>query len=150
MSKISLLLFPRRATFFPPRKGMVNGQSRAEDGVNAAVRPLEVAPHGSMHNSTRRLMRRSPDFQSEQRVARYGQTARQFLATAVLWPSQSMIRSAIWRLFLSIIIMWPLPLMPSPGRYMNFAVPPAPVMAATDPLQIFRRSSLLGPVDPSG
>jgi hypothetical protein len=66
---------------------------------------------------------------------------RQFLATAVLWPSQSMIISAIWRLFLSIIIMWPLPLMPSAGRYMNFATPPAPVMAATDSLHSLRRSS---------
>src|SRR6516165_10158694 len=61
-----------------------------------------------------------------------------------------MMRSAIWRLFFSIIIMWPLPLMPSAGRYMNLAVPPAPLMAATESLQSLRRSSLLGPFEPVG
>src|ERR1700722_3876625 len=75
---------------------------------------------------------------------------RPLLALAsVAGPSQPMIRSAIWRLFLSIIIMWLLPLMPSPGRYRNLAVPPAALMASTDWLQTLRRSSPLGPLEPS-
>jgi hypothetical protein len=34
------------------------------------------------------------------------------------------------------------------GQVLNFAVPPTPLMAATDSLQILRRSSLLGPLEP--
>jgi hypothetical protein len=69
-----------------------------------------------------------PDFKASSALRDMDEPRGQFLATAVLWPIQ---KSAIWRLFLSIIIMWPLPLMPSAGRYMNFAVPPAQLIAAT-------------------
>jgi len=55
-----------------------------------------------------------------------------FVVAAVAGPSQPMIRSATWMLFLSIISIWLLPLMPSAGRYRNLAVPPAALMASAD------------------
>src|SRR6266516_5225911 len=63
-------------------------------------------------------------------------------------PSQPMIRSAICRLFLSIISMWLLPLWPASGSSRNLAEPPADLMALTVAAQPLRRSSPFGPGAP--
>src|SRR5712675_3152723 len=64
-------------------------------------------------------------------------------------PIQPMIRSAICRLFLSIIIMWLLPLRPASGSSRNFAAPPASLTAVIVAAQPLRRSLPLGPGAPS-
>src|SRR5207247_1075038 len=53
------------------------------------------------------------------------------------------ITSATWRLFLSIIIMWLLPLMPMSGRTASAARPPAALIALTASRQPLRRASPL-------
>src|SRR5437660_11882222 len=53
------------------------------------------------------------------------------------------ITSATWRLFLSIIIMWLLPLMPMSGRTASAACPPAALIALTAARQPLRRASPL-------
>src|SRR6201987_1643444 len=63
-------------------------------------------------------------------------------------PSQAMIRSAISRLFLSIISMWLLPLWPASGSSRNLAEPPTDLMALTVAAQPSRRSSPFGPGAP--
>src|SRR6516165_1284566 len=59
-----------------------------------------------------------------------------------------MIRSAMARLFLSIISMWVLPLWPASGSSRNLAEPPADLMAVTVAAQPSRRSSPFGPGAP--
>src|SRR5216117_847570 len=53
------------------------------------------------------------------------------------------ITSATWRLFLSIIIMWLLPLMPMSGRTASAARPPAALIALTASRQPLRLASPL-------
>src|SRR5499426_2911846 len=69
-------------------------------------------------------------------------------SAATLSPSHPMIRSAISRLFLSIISMWLLPLWPASGSSRNLAEPPADLMALTVAAQPLRRSSPFGPGAP--
>src|SRR5262249_31428655 len=59
-----------------------------------------------------------------------------------------MIKSAISRLFLSIISMWVLPLWPASGSSRNLAAPPVDLMALTVAAQPSRRSSPFGPGAP--
>src|SRR5262249_50125162 len=67
---------------------------------------------------------------------------------ATFSPTQPMIRSAISRLFLSIISMWLLALGPASGSSRNLAEPPADLMALTVAAQPLRRSSPFGPGAP--
>src|SRR5215510_7692588 len=67
---------------------------------------------------------------------------------ATFSPTHPMIRSAICKLFLSIISMWLLPLWPASGSSRNFAEPPADLMALTVAAHPLRRSSPFGPGAP--
>ena len=63
--------------------------------------------------------------------------------------TQAISKSAISRLFLSIIITWVLPRRPASGNNKNLAVPPAPRIALIDAAQPLRRASLFGPEAPT-
>src|SRR5262245_58634553 len=67
---------------------------------------------------------------------------------ATLSPSQPVIRSAICRLFLSIISMWLLPVWPTSGSSRNLAEPPTALIAFTVEEQPSRRKSPFGPGAP--
>jgi hypothetical protein len=63
--------------------------------------------------------------------------------------TQAISKSAISRLFLSIIITWVLPRRPASGNNKNLAAPPAPRIAPIDAAQPLRRASLFGPEAPN-
>lgn len=56
---------------------------------------------------------------------------RQVQSTKPFSVSHFWIRSATWALFLSIIIMWEFPLMPTSGRLTTSTLPPAARTAST-------------------